>query len=433
MSADRRPSRSNLNQEFAFANAIEELSQWKPGHVDVENALHSLSGIRNLRPNQAKVVLDLARESIDHWMGVKVDPKQVVDALVPSFRIYRQHVSQQNNPDLERDYSESVSVILSGIIEDDPENYSKAVSFHLKKGAFGPPAIILTHLFQKPFETIKDGGIIWDEFEGYETLEVVLDDLIEMGDQDAIESLKPYLPVAFMLHYIACYRLSVNPRVEELLESAAEDYPPNIAKLAQNYLNLDECKKEEISEMILEGQFGSPTLAARMLISALLEKEEQAKPEVKEEIKETVENLWVDLLDKDRSDIGLQPIREMIIARPWYWEGEDVAYTAVESINGLGLKVEEFVERYGDLMLDAIENHLFPKEKLDLKIPGRTSREAIKQRLVNILKDLGQDDLSSETALFRNLPDRLLADSLHPLRKSPRAARNPKPKAKLPH
>ncbi|MDP3998127.1 MAG: hypothetical protein Q8P89_00730 [bacterium] len=414
MNADRRPAIPNLRQELLFESAIEELSQWCPGSVDIENALHSLSTIRDLRPAQAMSVLGLARKNIESWMEVKVDPEKVIDTLAPSFRAYRQHLSQKGNPDIEKDYLETASTILSGVIENNPENYRKTVAAPLRKGVFGQPAIVLARLLKKPLEIVKAGGTIWDdEFDDYENLAVMLGDLVKMGDQSAIDSLKPHLPVAFMRHNIAYYDLSVDPRVKDLLESAAKDYPSDIEKLAKNYLDFDEVKQEELREMTLEGQFGPPAAGALAIISAIIENDEQADPEAKATIEETIQDLWVGLLDMDRSDIGLRPIREMIITKPWYWENDAAAYTAIESLEGLDIEEEEFVERYGDLMLDTIKSNLSSKEKKALKIPSDDPKEEVKQRLVEILKELRQEDTSSEDALFRNLSDRQLAIRLY--------------------
>ncbi len=66
------------------------------------------------------------------------------------------------------------------------------------------------------------------------------------------------------------------------------------------------------------------------------------------------QDLWIDLLEINRQDPRLRPLRESLIGREWYWD-EDIMYTLVETMEGMAIPVGEeatFIESHTDVILN---------------------------------------------------------------------------------
>lgn len=406
-------------QNLLLGLTMEDLQNPHANAVDLENALYNLSKLGGLSPDESMQVLRIAGSRAANWTRF-IGAEQVIQGIQPSLARYKRSAEQQKTPEARTQLLEATTQVLSGVITTAPDSYQEVIAPELKKGTFGEPGVILSAILRKLSQTFKEKQSLGADRETTcEAVATMVDDLIKSGDRKSLDEAKPDLPVGLML---AEDEVTMQfPDVYKIVKELGFDTKGVAKTVVEAFASLEDPDDyEELMDRVLAGEFGNSAEALSGGIIYLYS-DEPIKAGIDEDTRDIIaEYLWVELLDlkqADRYDKKLKPVRETVSNQGWYWyaDGDDVVYTAVDTLEGMGIRPGQersFIESHTNLILDAlVGNNQQPDVRAAVERIDK-NKEKLGTKLANILGEIRSD---SDRDLFRKFPDSLLIACLDPI------------------
>lgn len=188
--------------------------------------------------------------------------------------------------------------------------------------------------------------------------------------------------------------------------------------LAGIYCNADQVEQDELGEIILKGKFGDSHAIFAKILSiqvANIDKLSDVRSSG-----DAAYNLWLDLLDRVIKDPSLKQsfkkLTERVMELDQYWQGDNVTYTCVESLDRLEMGIgeeEQFVEKYSNRIARTLRANLANESE---ELSGFVGEEGLSQdqqkRVARFLRELRLNEIDSKQELHRHITDNLLATVL---------------------
>lgn len=407
-------------QEMHFEAAIEGLRKPGSSGVDIENSLADLSNVRGISFPQARQVLGFATSNIPAWIEA-AGGEVVIAAISPSIDTLRAHAETSDDEKVKAEFATLSSQLVSGIVLAEPESYRAKLAAEVRSGRFGEPKTILSGVAVSLLTKANRGQGYGDG--SSETVARVLDDVVALDDPTLLEPVKAALPLEWLDGDFGEEDFKKQfPRVHQFLEQAFLSPEEKHLALARMFDTSAESQRERLKKRIRQGEFGDAIDVLGKVVGVLASSEVEAvNPTVEDRDRDSLtEDLWIELLEINRRDPRLRPLRERLIGRGWYWDSDSLIYTLTETMDGMALPVGEeevFIARHED----AIVNRLLDVQRGDDK-SSRKYREGLKLthqrgefsgRLAAVLQEVRQmmrdnkersaEDIMSTDLLFASL------------------------------
>lgn len=367
-----------LNHQMAYEAALDGLREINPDSVDLENSFDQLQSIKNPSPTEARGVLDLAARRSVLWVGM-VDTDVILFGLSPSLESYRADVKSQNNPQVQTEYNQIVTQIAAGIVRAQPESLARLMQF----GYFEDDGVVMTNVLSELLPVYQQRGIIWDEARDVGMLAVMLSQVVDANNPDLITQLQPALPTRLL--YFEPESLRLFPQVKQVLEQTWETNQQKYSELANTYAFLVGDARDTFAERVLSGEFGDPVEVFISCVTSLTSAEDDPNRD------SAAAHLWPELLEVDRSDPRIKPLRERLMSREWYWD-ESKIYTLVETITGLEgednvADIKAFMGRYAETIAQILRKS-YAWKKYGEGVERTISRGEFPAKLAAIVEEI---------------------------------------------
>lgn len=411
---------SDVQQQIIFDDALQNLGG-SEGESDrsIEFSLNQIGEIGRPTFPQANKLLDTASRKALSWTEI-VGADQVIKVLTPSLDVVRAQAEAADDPKSQDNFLTQASALMAGVMLADTDAYRESLRASLQKGTFGNRGQVLVRTLNALFRVYKQNEGSWTRPEkDCRRLIDALDDLVGMGNPDLLHQIVPNIPLGLL--YPQEGIVERFPQTAKFLDGVlrGEDQvaPKRLAEMLLQILGDDE--REKFRARICNGEFGdSVDTLCKVLATLLTHKKGDDSDRDFIGKEEVAEELWLDLLDLNRQDPRLRPIRHLAIAHKWYWDEDSASYTLVETLDGLGVAIDEeraFVEQYEDVIMEALKRNLHYSEvwkDLGSGIELTQKKGELAGRLAVILAEL-RKRARTGSDLYRNFPDELLAASLY--------------------
>lgn len=407
----------SVGQQIAYEAALDDLRKLEPTGVDIENAFVQIRSLGTPNHREMIEVLDLAATNIPLWVNA-IGSRPAIEGLSPYITAFRDLTQQSDNTESRNEFTSVTSGIVARAVMADPNSYEDYLALQIQEGQFGDHREILPRVLG---HVLREG---WGRSDfGYGESGVVarmIDEVLQLDDPTLVEPLKSHLPMVWLSGgYEEDDLREQFPRVHRLLERPlVEDLEERHRTLANMFLEGSENQREALKTKIKAGEFGDGFETIGKVL-ALISSEESTKITAAsaDTIDSVAEDLWIELLEIDRHDPRLRPLRERFIEKEWYWDDESVTYTLVETLNELGIDVGDersFITRHEE----AIGQQLLEYADKDLKdgITRTIEKRELGARLAvfttEVRKYLEKQNRTPEY-LITNFSDGLLMASLY--------------------
>lgn len=344
-------------QEMHFEAAIEGLRKPGSSGVDVENSLADLSQVRGISLPQARQVLGFAASSIPAWIEAAGE-EVVVAAISPSIDAFRTHAETSDDEKIKGEFVSLSSQLVSGIVLAEPQSYRERLASEVRSGRFGEPKAVLSGVAVSLLTKADRGQEYGDG--ASETIARVLDDVVTLNDPTLLEPVKAALPLEWLDGDFGEEDFKKQfPRVHQFLEQAFVSPEERHLALARMFDSSSDSQRERLKKRIRQGEFGDAIDALGKVVGVLASSEVGAENQTAEDRDRDslTEDLWIELLEINRRDPRLRPLREKLIEREWYWDSESAIYTLTETMNGMALPLDEeetFIARHEDVIVSRL-------------------------------------------------------------------------------
>lgn len=344
-------------QEMHFESAIEGLR--KPGNsaVDVENSLADLSQVRGISIPQARQVLGFAASNIPAWIEAAGE-EVVIAAIFPSIDTFRAHAETSDDEKIKGEFASLSSQLVSGIVLAQPQSYGERLASEVRSGRFGEPKAVLGGVAVSLLTKADRGQEYGDG--ASETIARVLDDVVALDDPALLEPVKAVLPLEWLDGDFGEEDFKKQfPRVHRFLEQAFISPEERHLALVRMFDASTESQRERLKKRVKQGEFGDAIDALGKVVGVLASSEPEvgSPTAISRERDSLTEDLWIELLEINRRDPRLRPLREKLIERDWYWDSESAIYTLTETMNGMALPLgeeETFIARHEDVIVSRL-------------------------------------------------------------------------------
>ena len=401
----------NLQHELAYEAALDDLRKPSPDSLDIENALDQLAGIPSLRPNQIRGFLTLAASCIRMW-GELVGTDIMVERLTPHVQSLRQTVEESDKPEEKEEFYRTATQLSTGILQLDPTAYRGLAS----RGYFDDEGQVLRGTLEGLLGEYDKKGRLWGEDDA-EQLTPMLADLVAKGNSEHIVSLQPVLPVRFLYFYPDLVR--ANPQVHQVLEQAEKANQQRHLEVAKIYLTSDDDQREVLKAKVKTGELGNSVDVLAACVNGLMDAEGAQVDRDRTDSDRAAEDLWIELLEINRNDPRLIPLREKAIFRDWYWDTDSPVYTLMETLHAYEeateeiLDIDDFVKRNEDAIMSALRGS-YGWSKYGKGVELTRERREFSTRLGKILEEIYEAIRGNVSAgLVSELPSSLLLASLY--------------------
>lgn len=404
-----------MADELAFDAAMEDLQVPDPSNLDIENGLDGLNSVHTLTPDQAKQVLALAAQHVSSWIkAVGAGRTLHILNMGPIFTLRHTQEGRQTAID-QPEVAGHVTKILAGMVAG-----GLSIRNGIRDGYFGQPAEVLVGTLGELLSHRPDPEP--DSRGELSVLALMLSDLVYRYDNpDLIERIKTQLPVEWLMTPTGDEVSKKYPTVRRLLEKAWSTNDPERQELASRLLQMGPEKVEVFFQHLKEQekQPGVDAFDTLVKVFTIITADSPDHPienlEGHEEISEAV---WVELLETDRSDPRLRPLRHRLIGKEWYWDEESVLYTLLETFNNMGIKEGDelpFIIEHEQEILTALNQKLDRRPHTFQEGLERTAEKGeFAKRLQVVIAELRKvaTDLVSVDQLTAGYPDELLFAAL---------------------
>lgn len=344
-------------QEMHFEAAIEGLRKPGSSGVDVENSLADLSQVRGISLPQARQVLNFAASNIPTWIEAAGEDV-VIAAISPSIDAFRTHAETSDDEKMRGEFASLSSQLVSGIVLAQPQSYRERLVSEVRSGRFGEPKAVLSGVAVSLLTKADRGQEYGDG--ASEAIARVLDDVVTFNDSTLLEPVKAALPLEWLDGDFGEEDLKKQfPRVHQFIEQAFVNPEERHLALVRMFGSSADSQRERLKKRIRQGEFGDAIDALGKVVGVLASSEVGAENQTAEDRgrDSLTEDLWIELLEINRRDPRLRPLREKLIGREWYWDSESAIYTLTETMSGMALplgKEEAFIARYEDAIVSRL-------------------------------------------------------------------------------
>lgn len=401
----------NLQYELAYEAALDDLRKPTPDSLDIENALDQLAGIPSLRPAQTRGFLTLAASRARVW-GELVGTAVMVDRLTPHVQNLRQSVEVSDKPEEKEEFYRTAAQLSTGILQLDPTSYRDLAS----SGYFDEEGQVLRGTLEGLLGEYDKKGRLWGEDDA-EHLTPMLADLVATGKPEQVVALQSVLPVRFLYFYPDLVRK--HPEVQQVLEQAEKENQQRHQKVAKIYLTSDDEQREILKTKVRAGELGNSVDVLAACVNGLLDAEPTQTTANRSDSDRAAEDLWIELLEINRNDPRLIPLREKAISRDWYWDTDSPVYTLMETLHAYEeateeiLDINDFVKRNEDSIVNALRGG-YGWNKYGKGVELTRERGEFSTRLGKVLEEVYETTRGDLNAgLVSEFPASLLLASLY--------------------
>lgn len=411
-------------QEMYFEAAIEGLRKPGSSGVDVENSLADLSQVRVISLPQARQVLGFAASNIPAWIEAAGE-EVVVAAISPSIDAFRVQAETSDDERIKGEFASLSSQLVSGIVLARPQSYGERLASEVRSGRFGEPKAVLSGVAVSLLTKADRGQEYGDG--ASETIARVLNDVVVLNDPALLEPLKGTLPFEWLDGAFGEEDFKKQyPRVHQFLEQAFVNPEERHLALARMFDASTESQRERLKKRIRKGEFGDAIDALGKVVGVLASSEVGAENQTAEDRDRDslTEDLWIELLEINRRNPRLRPLRERLIGREWYWDSDSPIYTLTETLDGMALPLGEekaFITRHEDAivsrLLDAQQGNDTTSRKYREGLQLTHQRGEFSGRLAAVLGEVRQmmKDNKGRSA-DEIMPNKLLFASLYTIK-----------------
>lgn len=313
------------------------------------------------------------------------------------------------------------SQLVSGIVLAEPQSYRARLAAEVRSGRFGEPKAVLGGVAASILTKADRGQEFGDG--SSETIARVLDDVVALDDPNILEPLKAALPLEWLDGDFGEEDFKKQfPRVHQFLEQAFVQPEERHLALVRMFDASTDSQRERLKKRIKQGEFGDAVDALGKVVGVLASSEvNEETATVADRDRDSLTNdLWIELLEINRRDPRLRPLRERLIGREWYWDSDSPIYTLTETMAGMALPVgeeEAFIARHEDAivarLLDGLRGNDEDSRKYKAGLKLTHQREEFSGRLAVVLKEVRQmmkdnkeksaEDIMSTELLFASL------------------------------
>lgn len=346
-------------QEMLFEAAVVSFRTPHGSSVDIENSLTILTSITKPTLSQAQRVLSFAHDNISSWIQA-TDPSTTMSALTPSLHSLVEHAHTLQDPKEAQKELTMVTKTIAEFVVAEPKVFTDEFASEIREGRFGNPQETLGDITQALLrKRVKDGGQLDYDEEESETLARALDTVISLDNPDIIEPLKLFLPYEWLNRKEGEQLFKERfPQVHTFLEQPFSHPEEKYVALAEEFITLDEEQRLDLGDRVSQKEFGDPFETFGKITSVVISRTKNIKDKDKEaDIEELAEGLWIELLEMDRDDGRLRPMREELMEKKWYWD-ENITYTLIETIENMGIAIgqeEAFMTKHQDAIFTALQ------------------------------------------------------------------------------
>lgn len=417
-------------QEIRFEASLDELRRPDVGTTGIEDSLAELSQFKSITHHQAHTVLRLAASNLSTWTEA-VEAEGVLAAVSPSIDALRTYTKNADDPTVAREFHEFTAKIATGLILAEPTVYRHRLASMLREGFFDQATGRVLSNIVEGVLNLRDQRQEYGD-ENTQTVGRMLDDLIEMDDPGLLEPLSPILPFEWLDGDFGEQDFRDHfPRVHQLIEQALL-HPENKHKaLAQMFTAFDEKKRTRLKDEVKKGKYGDVFDTLGKVVAVLTSDED---PQLSPAVRATItEDLWIELLEINRIDPRLRPLRERLVNEEWYWDTENIMYTLIETLDGMAIPAGEegaFIARHEEAIVRELQQAAQESMGLNPDIPQAYldglnltyQRGELTDRLAAILGEVRQMPRLHTTEGLENFmqhfPNSLLFASLYTPSKS---------------
>lgn len=414
---------TRIQQEVQFEAALGVLREPSIASQAIVDSLDALRTMRSLSPSQARQVLGLAADNISTWI-VAVGSDSVIDAVFPAIDSAREHVRASDNAELESEFTAQTSRVIAHLIMAEPDRYDEELDSQLKQGRFGNRGPVLTGVLTNILHEGEESRVFGTRNSGY--LARIIDDVITLEDPSVLEPLRPALPFQWLDKGYGEQELKhLFPRVYQLLTEPLLHSDETYRDLARIFVTLED--RKPLKERVKSGQLGDVFDIFGKVLGVLTSDEVQANPSVLHEnvertsVEKASEDLWIELLEINRGDPRLRPLRERLIGKDWYWDPDSAIYTLMETIDNMGVTIgheADFIKTHATEISQHIQERVMlnqiTRRKYGQGIALAIKRGELTPRLGAILSEIQQiRGRLSYDDLQKSYPNDLLFAALH--------------------
>lgn len=365
-------------------------------------------------------MLSFAASNIPAWIKAAGE-EVVVGAISPSIDAFRAHAEISDDEKIKDEFASISSQLVSGIVLAEPQSYRARLAAEVRSGRFGEPKAVLGGVAASILTKADRGQEFGDG--SSETIARVLDDVVALDDPNILEPLKAALPLEWLDGDFGEEDFKKQfPRVHQFLEQAFVQPEERHLALVRMFDASTDSQRERLKKRIKQGEFGDAIDALGKVVGVLASSEvNEETATVADRDRDSLTNdLWIELLEINRRDPRLRPLRERLIGREWYWDSDSPIYTLTETMAGMALPVgeeEAFIARHEDAivarLLDGLRGNDENSRKYKAGLKLTHQREEFSGRLAVVLKEVRQmmkdnkeksaEDIMSTELLFASL------------------------------
>lgn len=397
---------ARLHQQLSYEAALPYLREPQPTSTDVENILDYLSEITRPTLGQARGILGAAAIAVHSWVETS-DADTVIKTLTPSLQVQRTHIEAASEPE-EGSFARQSSLIISGILSADFTAYPTQLRKMIDEGQFGEKGRVLTGVLQNILPAYKGrAGLLLEDQEEAEVTNVatIMDDLIEV-DPKLMEGLQLILPTYIL--FASKDLPTTNPRVYRALSDMLGTQQVH-RDLAETYLTLD-VDRDELKERIKSREFGDPIDVFANVCAV-------AVTDPKFDHDDLAEDVWIELLEINRFDPRLRPLREKIMSREWYWDPDSAMLTLVETVESFDLRghtrIAKFLDQHQGDILKALKERHTEWNRFGEGIELAAEAGELTGRLTAIIQEVIKIKEETDSEYPLHFSDALLLAALH--------------------